>query len=287
MENTHAADINEILMAYFLNGERWEDDWKSQVGSKKKFLTPEQQAAQYTRAKAMAAACKDVLTEPIERVFWVARPGALSRAMEMPSLDSKRNPTDVLVKLDSGNFIGFSAKSTNKKTGIALKNPGMSSIGGDLGIDLQGITADHAARLCEMYSLPKVADKRKAAIRVHPQADEIRAYGDTVLKLVRDMWYDKLNELSNEQLRSHLTRFWLDIDPVPPYWRVVGSGSGVRIENPYDSPVMDALNSEPIILDKGGSTIIQVTAGDHKVLKMRVKFESEKLASNLKFSGEA
>ncbi len=286
-ENTHAADVNEILVAYFLNSSKWEDDWKAQVSAKKALLSPEQLAAQYSRAKAMADACKGVLYSDIERVWWVARPGSLARAMEMPSVDSKRNPTDILVKLVDGNYVGFSAKSTEKKKQIALKNPGLSTIADDLRIDFQKRISAAILMVKEKFDLPHMMTARKDAIRAHPRADAIRLVGDALLSSLREQWYHRLVELTPDELRAHISRFWLDIDPVPPYWRVVGSGNSVSVENPYDNPGLQAFMTSTPVLELHGETIIGVSAGGQNVLKMRIKFESEKMASNVKFSGES
>jgi hypothetical protein len=286
-DNTHASDVNEILLAYFLNAQTWADDWKAHLVTKKTLLSPEQQAAQYSRAKAMADACRGVLSSDIERVWWVARPGGLAKAMEMPSLDSKRNPSDVLVKLVDGTYVGFSAKSTDKKKKIALKNPGLSSIGAALDIDFQSYVDKSVQLVCEKFNLPSSATARKNAIRTHPRADAIRLVGDACLSSIREAWFNRLAELTPDALRAHVTRFWLDLDPVPPYWRVVGSGGAVAVENPYDSPALKAFMTDYPGLDLHGETIIGITAGGLGVLKMRIKFESEKLASPVKFSGEA
>jgi hypothetical protein len=162
----------------------------------------------------------------------------------------------------------------------------MASIGGELGIPF----ADRLKRVVDLvrrqYRLPDGLDARKAAIRVHQHAALIRAEGDAFLGMMRDQWFDALCTLSPEALRSHVTRLWLDIDPVPPYWRVVGSGTSVRVESPYDNPALKAFMTEPALLTKGGNTIISLVAGGLKVLKMRIKFESTPMASNIKFSGE-
>jgi hypothetical protein len=76
----------------------------------------------------------------------------------------------------------------------------------------------------------------------------------------------------------------------PPYIKVTGMGS----KPPYTAAAMDPLNNEKlkalrskeIVLSKIGNESIGVKAGNKQIMKMRFKFESEKLASSLKMSGD-
>jgi hypothetical protein len=76
----------------------------------------------------------------------------------------------------------------------------------------------------------------------------------------------------------------------PPYIKVTGQGN----KPPYKASVMDPVKNEklealgkyPIMLEKVGNESIGVKAGDKKIMKIRFKFESEKMASSVKLSGD-
>ena len=76
----------------------------------------------------------------------------------------------------------------------------------------------------------------------------------------------------------------------PPYVKVTGKGKGVPytadVEDPLNNPKLKAILSEKISFEEVGNDSIGVKAGAKKVLKMRFKYESEKLASSLKMSGD-
>ena len=60
----------------------------------------------------------------VEKVWWTARWICFNRAVGR-TVDSRKNPTDVLVRFTGGEFLGVSAKSTKKQGDIGFKNPGM------------------------------------------------------------------------------------------------------------------------------------------------------------------
>jgi hypothetical protein len=59
-----------------------------------------------------------------------------------------------------------------------------------------------------------------------------------------------------------------------------------KVEDPLKNEKLSAIVSGQITLQKVGNESIGVSAGGKKILKMRAKFESEKLASTIKFSGD-
>jgi hypothetical protein len=71
---------------------------------------------------------------------------------------------------------------------------------------------------------------------------------------------------------------------------VTGMGSKepytAKVENPLENDKLAAINSGKIQLVKTGNETILVSAGGKHIMKMRAKFESEKLASSFKFSGD-
>jgi hypothetical protein len=56
--------------------------------------------------------------------------------------------------------------------------------------------------------------------------------------------------------------------------------------DPTDNEKLKALSSYEIKLEKVGNESIGVSAGTKKIMKIRFKFESEKMASSVKLSGD-
>ena len=116
--------------------------------------------------------------------------------------------------------------------------------------------------------------------------------GSEVLKECRDVMIAKLNTLSVGKRRDYIIKSWIDASKelYPPYIKVTGKGKGVPyiadVEDPLNNPKLQAILSENITFDIVGNDSIGVKAGSKKILKMRFKYESEKLASSLKMSGD-
>ena len=76
----------------------------------------------------------------------------------------------------------------------------------------------------------------------------------------------------------------------PPYIKVTGQGSRApyraSVMNPVENDKLSALGNYPITAEKVGNESIGIKAGDKKIMKIRFKFESEKMASSLKLSGD-
>jgi hypothetical protein len=69
----------------------------------------------------------------------------------------------------------------------------------------------------------------------------------------------------------------------------MGTKSGsitAKVDDPLKNDKLAAITGGNITLQKVGNESIGVSAGGKKILKMRAKFESEKLASTIKFSGD-
>ena len=72
----------------------------------------------------------------IIQAWWTARPNVLSKAVGRP-VDSRKNPTDILLVFGDGTFLGVSAKSTGKMSGgIGFKNAGLGTLSKELNLPL-------------------------------------------------------------------------------------------------------------------------------------------------------
>ena len=77
---------------------------------------------------------------------------------------------------------------------------------------------------------------------------------------------------------------------IPPYIKITGQGNkapySATVMDPIDNPKLAALGKYSIKLEKVGNESIGVSAGSKHIMKIRFKFESEKMASSLKLSGD-
>jgi hypothetical protein len=157
-EQTLEADINEIYLAYLINGSSYEGiyaagaDPEKQVQKRETQLKeefPNDADTRIERQKRRAAAMYDVLksaghlSQPIARVAWTARPGSLGSFVHgedkdgnpVKDVDQRLNSSDLVVEFsepydEAGNtFLGISAKSTKQDKGeIAWANRGIGSL---------------------------------------------------------------------------------------------------------------------------------------------------------------
>lgn len=300
--NTVLADINEIWCGYCLNNKKWFDgDAKTQYNSRVAQATPDEVADAQGKAEVMADefkvwAKKHGYRAPIKGVWWTARPGSMSAAVG-ESVDQRKNPTDILVKFNSGpkgtrGFLGLSAKATKGKTDIGFKNPGVGTVDTSLGLKF---TDKYKSKLDETVSklaLPEKAAVRKKYIRENTGVKKLtEQIGVDMMKAFRNEMLTKLKRKTQPQLLDYLLNYWMDADILfPPYVKVTGMGNKspytAEVQDPLDNDKLVALRDNRITLESVGNESIGVKAGIKQILKMRFKFESEKMASSLKMSGD-
>lgn len=301
MANTDLSDINEIYLGYFLAGESWFDkDAKKQADTKMRRVKREQAEDQINKARVMAEevvkwAKKKGYKGGIVGVWWTARPGSLSAAVGM-EVDQRKNPTDILIKFKSGpakGFLGISAKSTLGNTDIGFKNPGMGTMEGVLGIDLSSVNQKYINLIIKRYDLSESTPKRKIEIRDNPKIQQKTSeLGSQALSEMRDIMFNRLKKMKNNQIQDFILQNWIDSSKTlfPPYIKVTGMGKKqpytAKVEDPLHNPKLDAINKGKMSVEKVGNESIGVKAGNYQILKMRFKFESEKLASSVKLSGD-
>lgn len=298
--NTVLSDINEIQTGYFLNGEKWFDkEAMAQFNMRAKQATPAEVADAIGKARAMAEefrvwAKANKYSGTVKHVWWTARPGSMSGAVGYP-VDQKKNPTDILVRFTSGpcdGFLGLSAKATQGSGDIGFKNPGLGTIDRNLKIKLGEDYAEQLKKTITAFALPESSEKRKAHIRANAGIKQkTEAIGVKVLASMRDKLMVRLLKFKQPELASYLVSDWMDAEILkPPYIKVTGQGN----KEPYRAVAMDptkneklsALGKYKITLEKVGNESIGVKAGEKKIMKIRFKFESEKMASSVKLSGD-
>ena len=295
--NTDLADVNEIYVAYVLNGGSFPDAASDrQFQTKMNLLNQQQSDDQMGRGAKMAEEFMRWATRngyrTVEAVYWTARPGFSFKSVTGIDVDQRKNPTDILVKFRKGDFLGLSAKSTGGKGDIGFKNPGVGTVEKDLGIQISPLRKQAEQTIIEQFSLPTSASARKSKIRANATIQrQTDALGSNVLMESRDIMIRKLNTLSQDRRKEYIIGGWLDAGGAfPPYVKVTGRGSRgtytAVVEDPLNNPKLTALNTGRITFQKVGNDSIGVLADAKKILKMRFKFESEKLASSMKMSGD-
>lgn len=300
-QNTIISDMNEILVGYYLNNEKWYDqEAKSKYEERLSQASPEDAERAKGQAKVMAAeflkwAKEHRYGNGVVGVYWTARPNIMTKLVGV-EVDQRKNPTDTLIRFGSGpadGWLGLSAKSTKGKGEIGFKNPGVGTVDKALRLNIGTTYKTQLAKAIQKLSLPGTDKARKAFIRSKPEIKrQTELLGVQMLAAMRDDLYNAMAKLRQPDLQKYIISDWMDAESMyPPYVKVTGQGK----EEPYQAVVMDPLNNPKlealmnnrITLVKVGNESIGVQAGNKKVMKIRFKFESEKLASSVKLSGEA
>jgi hypothetical protein len=302
-KNTVGADINEIAFGYYAAGSSWDnfvnaEYAKEMLGDRTSQASPEEIKDQQERAKAMLEATLEWAKQngwegTVTKVWWTARAGVLSQAVGKKV--SSGNPTDILLQFDNDEFLGISAKSTKGKADIGFKNPGVGSIAKALNIDLISYVKQKTETTIRNLNLPLNAKERKVFLRTQGNEalkSEVELIGRSILATLRESLYEHLTTLDDEEVRNHITTYWMDAGANYPYYiKVTGrgtskSGYSATVSDPIKNEKYKALMSEKISVVKVGSDSIGILAGGKRIMKMRFKYESQKLASSLKMSGD-
>lgn len=296
MANTDSADINEIQLGFFLS-----NNWKNFDGAKAaqkqlKDKTDKVGTAEFNsqteKAKAMATEViswskKNGYSGKIKQVWWTARPGILARAVGKP-VDSRKNPTDILVQFSDDKFLGLSAKSTKTQGDIGFKNPGLGTIEKAVG-KMPNFAQDAVDTLIKSYpNLSSAASARKREIRADDGISKAADYlGTAVLNKIRDDLFKKLNGMKEKDLVDYIINDWMDATAVyPRYIKITGMRVGAKVEDPLSNSKLSKLMMGNIKLVKVGNDSVGIMADGNRIMKMRAKYESQKLASTIKFSGD-
>ena len=300
-QNTLVSDINEILVGYFLNNEKWYDnEAKAKYEQRLKQVTDESLERATGHAKVMAEeflkyAKGKGYKLPVIGVYWTARPNIMTKLVGV-EVDQRKNPTDTLIRFKGGpsdGWLGLSAKSTKGKGEIGFKNPGVGTVDKALGTNIGETYKDQLKQAVEKLKLPESDAQRKIYIRGNPSVKrQTEPLGIQMLGAMRDDLYNKLSSMKIKDLFDHLMTEWMNADVMyPPYVKITGQGNKppytATVLDPTENPKLEALSTLDIKLEKVGNESIGVMAHGKKIMKMRFKFESEKLASSVKMSGEA
>jgi len=301
-QNTLGADVNEIGLGAMLVGGDWSKfhdskDVQKQMNQRREQIGEEEFADQMGRAKAMATATEEWANQngykgKIVKTWWTARPGELGRAVGR-DVDSRKNPTDTLVQFEDGQFLGLSAKSTGGKGDIGFKNPGIGTLEKQLDTDFSSGAKNATAKAIKQLKLPESSKERKQFIRSNPELREKTVeIGKQILGKARDDLAKVLGSMDEKELKRHILEDWMDAgaETYPPYIKITGHGKGgdysASLMDPANNPKIAAVQNGKVKLVPVGSDSIGVVIDGKRLMKMRFKYESEKLASGIKLSGD-
>ncbi len=317
--NTIFSDMNEILMASAIMGGTSIDDVEMTVGPEAaKLLNSRIKQVSQAILKAKGtkkdiqsrinievqngiASANEVLSwaaskgygEPSD-VTWTARPGALDAALKSAKIKEPAtpgHPADIAIVFND-KVLGVSAKATKGTGDIGFKNPGWGTYARLLNIDI-----DHNKLINNelekidhtLVTMPKNA--RKLAIRRKKTTKiDVDISGQRVLKQLRDALLVSLSSLNEEKLRNFVLTHLVDAqaDMNPPYIKVTATSGGknAHVHDPTDNPMMIIINSRGLKVEAARNDSIVFSSSAGRILQLRLKFESQALASSIKMSAE-
>jgi len=153
---TIGADINEIWFAYLAAGKNWnnlgdgadaQQTLEQRMGTLKGSESAEEAEKYINIQKGRSEAqlketqkwidSSEAFSGKVTKAYWTAREGTLSAVvneglpaqehLQIPQAGSGGNPTDVAIRLSTGDILGISLKSTGGKGNISFKAGGFDS----------------------------------------------------------------------------------------------------------------------------------------------------------------
>jgi len=294
--NTLGADVNEIMFGYFVLGGTWKGFEKSSEAKKHvetrkgeieaKINDPDEYNNQIGRAKVMADmflkwSQSNGYTGMVKKVWWTAREGVLAKAVGK-DINSKKNPTDILVQFNNGTFLGVSAKSTKGSGDITFKNPGVGTVDRELKIhpSLMDLYKNLEKEIVEKYNLPLIGTERKKLYKKDPKVKlMVRPDGRIILGKLRDVLLETLKKLDSKKAVDYILDSWMDAknSVYPPYIKITGHGKGKKftskISNPLKNDMLSNLMKGNLSFEPVASDTIGVLSNDsNRIIKIRIKY---------------
>lgn len=242
------------------------------------------------RAKQMSDLVKkwmhDNYYAEIEQILWLkATTDAIYKTF-VPDFSRDKYPSDILLICKDKKILGISAKSSkSSKAKPPIKNPGLGTVLKTLGIQANFVE-DAKNELLQRFPEIEFNKIWLRQIKNSKYRKETILVGGKIRQKIRDKMYELLKE---KQEKNELSKFileeWIDIPRDPPYIKVWGYGTdakyGAKIIDPLETKTK--LESESLSVDKSGFSV-NVMVDNKKIIGFRSKYESEQMASGLKFS---
>jgi hypothetical protein len=293
------ADVNELHIAWCLNGKKWTgglsnadkmiyDKRCNDLLKKSK----DEYAARIRQAEVMADKFLEWANgngfSGVNKVYWTARsdfnyknlPGDTTGFVE----NSKDNPTDVLVKFSrhtyASPYLGLSAKSIlgSLTAEAPVKNPGMKKIENFIGVPngFQNILMDgvnEASRVLGVKKSGKYLNESEIkGILLSSKSAKSTNSGlkpiaeDQVTKILsgcRDLLFDKLKSMDDIDVKMYILDELLDTDKMPYYVKVTGRSTPnlSSVEATVDVPRLNK-KYKAMVKDNGKMSYEKLGGGD-------------------------
>lgn len=119
------------------------------------------------------------------------------------------------------------------------------------------------------------------------QYQEQKDLGNRVLQKGRDIILDGLNQLEQDERLAFIRKEYINATAITPYWiKATGSGNAppfsATVKDPYKDPKYKGLSGGNITFEPVASGTIGVKAGEEKIIKIRVKWESAPVVTSVK-----
>jgi len=315
--NTPGADINEIHLAFLLNGNKYPDaTTQAKYTERLNSLVSRGMTSEISDQQGRAVAQYNRFVQFLsnknmgtpEESWWTARAGFSFNSVLGFSVDQTRNPTDVLVKTSKGIFYGISAKSTKAgKTGF--KNPGMGTIEKALMVGGRKPFTEIVTRYLNLVKngplnniTPSIADTDTARDTYFKnnkswyESTIIPAYAYPCYEELRDYLYNHLvNNMDPWEHQVFLGYDFLSEDEETmklPYVKITGSGKNGNYTTKFFDPIAESKMQKIIAygatFEKKNTTAqnsIQVKANNEDLFQIRWKFGGRAFASSMKLEG--
>lgn len=301
-KNKHIATYSEITLAEHIAGNETSFLHHYDVLYDKKqeavsVIGLNEQARLDRLCEKMSSAIVDWLVEhplysysQIRKIYWTATPNAIRVATGNKNLNFRKNPSDIVIRFYTGQFLGVSAKTTKKKNNFSFKNPGIGTIEKSLGVTLTDQYTTTLEGCISKYNLPRLSKERKSVIRRNPDLKTtIDRIGSEQLKIITDKLIDVFLGMSQDDLRRHLLEDWFNSYEKAdlPYIQVCANNSKYYVTDPSSSkPVQVLSQASNIHTNRLGNETIGVYADGTPVFTIRAKFDSQKMAGSIKFAAE-
>lgn len=305
MSVSDRPQLNLLYAGYFLLGEDWslynnKDDQKY-AEERMELLSDDDRKNELIRSQEISDKIYDWAIingygKSVEKAWWINKRGDLSRVIGR-QINENINRTKVLLQFNSGpadGYLGLTSEATGGNANIGLKNPNIEDIEKALGLDLYAIVKQSEGEFADRYGLSQIFAKRKVQIQTNPLIKEYAVKkGDEVIQQLKNAVLEKLNSMSNIELRDFLLQTWLEAaDQIyPPFIKAVGLGVKppftARLESALFNPKLKGVIGSQISVVSFGRNYIGIKAADKQILRLEIKYKTQKMASPIEMTGMA
>jgi hypothetical protein len=299
VNNTFLADINEIYLGMYIRLSETphscftnQGDVDATMSKSLALLKGDDEGInrQKMKAKSMATMCIGHIVQmgyspfDIVDMWWTAKTGVGDIVQDA----DRGHPADILLKFSDGTFFGVSAKASKKENDVGFKNIGLGVFDSMFGCNMSRIHTEYESMCIKKYSLPDNQKDRKECIRSSSDSvlKEIRKIGEECLHDIRNSSYTHFQSISEDLVKTTIKSKWLhhQDNTYPAYVKV----TGYRDIVPYKVSLVSSQKEldGPLTLHYIGTCSLGICFGEERIMRIRFKYNSEKMASSIKVIGE-